>query len=970
MNAAARAFVTILLVFSVKAIYEDQAGQQDWHKENIGRVRLVTFSKLPGVRQREAYVATASNVIAALNLRTGSTVWRQVLADNEAIDQLVNAGEGLVTLSQNGAVRVWMTEDGSLSWDEHLEPAKRAGAQSEVAVFSDSSSATSDVAVLHDDRVQMRDARNGRLRWTWNGANGEELLRMAESESSEVLVLGRDSKGALTVHRLDASSGKLAGSKAVKDIKLTAGVVPQVAGQTVIVTDKCALVVHRMGETTKSYPLGQGVLKAADCKAVVKAQELDGTFIITSGASSMVVSVASDLALTVSHTYSSKEACAVAKDRDGATHVVTASTQQDGTLITHKSAQDDTQTQVPTLSEELVGGIDAVFLNVFMKQDGTPGTRTLVSSADHGLTLIQKGVAVWRREEALATIQHVEFVDLPYQAEDSEDPTKFAADLMAKLSGQATANAARSHVRNYAVKEASTTALYTDKFGIRKLAIVSTSSNKVYAINTETSEIVWQKLFPVSEGVIKRLFLVRKTGSLPPECIAVSIAGSKTTFNSFNPHSGKIVTESSLPFAAQHVVALPDKDSEHRRILMVINRNAREVVAYPSSKEAHAALAAHLKEFFWHDVDKAANTVTGYRVVEKGDKFFSEQLWQVSFPSSERIDAIAARSLEETIFSPMHVTGNHDVMRKYINPNLLAISTVSDHVPFFKGTKAGSTGTSATNPSVHMYCVDTITGHVLYHVAHPQSTGPTHLALSENWAVHTYWSDRHLRTELSVVELWEDDRNIEDMTTLVLRGLGLAEKPPSNKFVKRKHFSTGVDEGQKFSSFQQSNPQKEEQSFVFPLSVKVLAVSSTDLGITSKDLLVGTSTNQLYALPRKFFDARRPMKQATEADMEEGLVQYHPVLPLIPTNILSYNQSVAGLRGIRAVPAGGLESTSLVLAYGIDMFFCRSAPSKTFDMLPDDFQYGILLLTIAGLSVATMAATMASKRKDLNLLWR
>ena len=41
----------------------------------------------------------------------------------------------------------------------------------------------------------------------------------------------------------------------------------------------------------------------------------------------------------------------------------------------------------------------------------------------------------------------------------------------------------------------------------------------------------------------------------------------------------------------------------------------------------------------------------------------------------------------------------------------------------------------------------------------------------------------------------------------------------------------------------------------------------------------------------------------------------------------------------------------------------RQAPSKTFDMLPEDFQYGILVLTIVGMSVATMGASMASKRK-------
>lgn len=164
-------------------------------------------------------------------------------------------------------------------------------------------------------------------------------------------------------------------------------------------------------------------------------------------------------------------------------------------------------------------------------------------------------------------------------------------------------------------------------------------------------------------------------------------------------------------------------------------------------------------------------------------------------------------------------------------------------------------------------------------------------------------------------------------------------------------------------------PQKEEQSFVVPAFVKSLAVTTTELGVTSKDLIVGTGSNQLVSVPQKLFNPRRPMKDPTAEEQEEGLMKYHPVLPIIPTNFLSYNRSIAGLRDIRAVPAGGLESTSLVFAYGIDIFFCRRAPSNTFDMLPEDFQYSMLLVTIAGLTVAVFMASMASKRKDLNMLW-
>jgi ER membrane protein complex subunit 1 len=47
-----------------------------------------------------------------------------------------------------------------------------------------------------------------------------------------------------------------------------------------------------------------------------------------------------------------------------------------------------------------------------------------------------------------------------------------------------------------------------------------------------------------------------------------------------------------------------------------------------------------------------------------------------------------------------------------------------------------------------------------------------------------------------------------------------------------------------------------------------------------------------------------------------------------------------------------LESTSLVVTFGIDLFAARVAPSKTFDILSEDFNKVQLILTLVGLLVA------------------
>lgn len=64
-----------------------------------------------------------------------------------------------------------------------------------------------------------------------------------------------------------------------------------------------------------------------------------------------------------------------------------------------------------------------------------------------------------------------------------------------------------------------------------------------------------------------------------------------------------------------------------------------------------------------------------------------------------------------------------------------------------------------------------------------------------------------------------------------------------------------------------------------------------------------------------------------------------------------------------------LESTSLVFAYGHDMFFTRIAPSNTFDVLSEGFNKAQLVLTIAGLALAIVITKPMVRRKRLRERW-
>ena len=64
-----------------------------------------------------------------------------------------------------------------------------------------------------------------------------------------------------------------------------------------------------------------------------------------------------------------------------------------------------------------------------------------------------------------------------------------------------------------------------------------------------------------------------------------------------------------------------------------------------------------------------------------------------------------------------------------------------------------------------------------------------------------------------------------------------------------------------------------------------------------------------------------------------------------------------------------LESTSLVFAFGLDMFLTRVAPSNTFDVLSESFNKAQLVLTVSGLVAAILITRPMVQRKRLREKW-
>ena len=151
--------------------------------------------------------------------------------------------------------------------------------------------------------------------------------------------------------------------------------------------------------------------------------------------------------------------------------------------------------------------------------------------------------------------------------------------------------------------------------------------------------------------------------------------------------------------------------------------------------------------------------------------------------------------------------------------------------------------------------------------------------------------------------------------------------------------------------------------------VRSLSTTKTSKGITNVDVLVGLSSGRVMALKKRFLDPRRPDKAPSASEKKEMLVQYHPHLPNMPQQVISYNRTISNLQGIVSSNTK-LESTSMVLAYGVDLFFARVTPSNAFDRLPDSFNTIALFSLLIGLSIAVIVLRRLLKEKDLMTQWK
>uniref|UniRef100_A0A4W6G7T4 ER membrane protein complex subunit 1 n=1 Tax=Lates calcarifer TaxID=8187 RepID=A0A4W6G7T4_LATCA len=954
-----------ILCGTIEAVFEDQVGKFDWRQQYVGKVRFSHFDTHVQ-SSKKVLLATEKNVFAALNTRTGELFWRHVdkTGPEGNIDALLQHGQDAVLVVGNGRLlRSWEINVGGLNWEIVLD-----SGSFQSACLVGQQDTVKHVAVLKKTAISLHYLSNGHQKWIENLPESETVDYQAvySGGNGEVYALGLVPHSHITIVAYSVEDGEI-----IKQISVEAPWLSNiqascaVVGQGILTCVDSATVslyildLHMQSQMTQ-IPLQSLGLEAAPGfhPALMSTQPNPARpplpeFFLQLGPEHYLLLQLNNGQIVTLRDFNLPVACSL--------NLFSAETGRrllDTTLIFNVDPNG--------------GKPEKLYVQAFLKKDDSVGYRVMVQTEDHTLTFLQQpGRVMWTREEALSDVVTMEMVDLPLtgtQAELEGEFGKKADGLMSmvlkRLSSQFIllqawighlwklfydARKPRSQVKNDVTIEN----LSRDEFNLQKMMVMVTASGKVcnkslpshlvilifcffsvklFGIDSKTGSILWRHyLDNIPSNAAFKLMVQRTTAHFPhpPQCTLL-IKDKDTglaTLHVFNPIFGKKshITPPTLPQPILQSLMLPLMDQDYAKVLLLVD-DQYKVSAFPSTKNVLQQLQEMASSIFFYLIDSAQGRLSGYRL--RMD-LSTELIWEVVIPTEvQRIVSVKGKRPNEHVHSQGRVMGDRSVLYKYLNPNLLAVVTES-------------TDLHQERSFVGILLIDGVTGRIFHEAVQRKARGPVHVVHSENWVIifccfYEYWSTKSRRNEFSVIELYE---GMELYNSTVFSSL---DRPHA--------------------------PQVLQQSYIFPSSISTMEATLTEKGITSRHLLIGLPSGGILSLPKMFLDPRRP-EIVSEQSREENLIPYAPELLIRTEWFINYNQTVSRVRGIYTAPSG-LESTCLVVAYGLDIYQTRVYPSKQFDVLKDDYDYMLISSVLFALFFATMISKRLAEVKLLNRAWR
>ncbi|GMH10806.1 hypothetical protein Nepgr_012647 [Nepenthes gracilis] len=981
---AIRVFFLLLLLHSssipVLSLYEDQVGLMDWHQQYIGKVKHAVFHTHKAGRKR-VVVSTEENVVASLDLRHGEIFWRHVLGDKDAIDHInIALGKYVITLSSEGSIlRAWNLPDGQMVWESFFTVRKPS--KSLLLIVTDLKvDRDSEILVYSNGNLHAVSSVDGLILWSMNlAAESVEIQQLIWPHGGDVIyAVGFSGLSQLHAYQVSAKNGELLNHDIVEVPGGFSGDMSLVSTETFVALDATrSIMVSLMlidGKISFQQAYVSDVVPEFSGVAAILPSKLEGMFAVKFNSRIAFIRVNDEGMLEM---VDQVEDLAAVSDVlvFNEEHRAFVLVQHGGSKI-HLNVKLAHDWNNDLLKESIEidhhhGLVQKVFLSNYIRTDRSHGFRALVVMEDHSLLLLQQGEIVWSREDGLASVIDVTTSELPVEKE-GVSVTKVEHNLLEWLKGhvlklKGTLMLASPEdiaaIQALRLKSSEKSKMTRDHNGFRKLLIVLTKAGKLFALHSGDGRVVWSLLLQSlrkSEGCPHPIALNIYQWQDPhhhaldenPSILVVGSCGignDESVLSFIDTYTGKELESVSISHSVVEVIPLPYTDSRERRLHLLIDSN-KQAHLYPRTPEAAAIFLHEIPNVYWYSVDTDNSIVGGHAlkhncISEVADDFcFSTRgLWSIVLPlDSEKIIATATRKSNEVVHTQAKAMSDQDVMYKYISKNVLFVATVAPKA-------AGRIGSVTPDESwLVVYLINTVTGRILHRMTHLGSQGPVNAVFSENWVIYHYFNLRAHRYEMSVIEIYDESR---------------VDNKDIWKLIVGKHNLTSP-----ICSYSRHEVSTKSQSYFFTHSVKAIAVTSTAKGITSKQVLIGTVGDQVLALDKRLLDPRRSANP-TQAEREEGIIPLTDSLPVIPQSYVTHALKVEGLRGIVTAPAK-LESTTLVFAYGVDLFFTRLAPSRTYDSLTEDFNYALLLLTIVALVAAIFVTWILSERKELRDNWR
>ncbi|KAL7453767.1 hypothetical protein ACHAWC_005410, partial [Mediolabrus comicus] len=564
-------------------------------------------------------------------------------------------------------------------------------------------------------------------------------------------------------------------------------------------------------------------------------------------------------------------------------------------------------------------------------------------------------------------------------------------------------------------------------FGFAKVAVLlSETMHRIVALDTMKRDAIWSMNLHTGASWHKIIHGGQFISLNDPhgnggvndhEMLAMSYiegTSSSVEWKCFDGLSGRTFSGDTAPLKSEIAQIVPLRTSSHhlhshessgcRQIALLVHLDDT-ITVIPDTARSRAIIdeavtAAGKNGLFVHSIDKYTGEFRAQTVSRKAgsdmevgsDSFDLVTVGKTIFdPTQEKIINVAYPRRGEVVQSPSTVLGDESLLLKYLNPHLVVVVTeatptfFSDVIPdsgeeistgFYNllvggddtssskqkrkplgaakpGEGVPSSLTNTATPSLFVTLVDSVSGQILHRVSHSHADNDDQLdrtnvplVVSENWVVYTFFNQRSRRTDVGVLTLHE----------------GMIDKNGITAF-------SAPEQEVTFSSLESAKPIVLSRSFGLAKAVSALGVTSTKAGISSKQFMFATGNDQVISLDRRFLDPRRPNGELKESEKMEGLMKYAPMLPIIPFLTPSHVHEVASVQSIASASAH-VESQSLVLAYGgPDIFFSRVSPSKGFDLLPDDFNRGLLTVVLVGLLLLLNVIQRMNKKKSVTSFW-